>query len=511
MGNAGRSKVVLASDAVQSITSGSTVVVAGSGGGVNDPDCILQALEERYKRSRLPSQLVLYHPNGLGDGEGRGTDRFAHEGFVRAVYGSHWSWAKNLSKMAIDGAFEVAVWPQGVLSQLLREAAAGRPGLLSEIGMGTYLDPRVPVDRMPRSVLPTVYEVLGQHYLFYRAPVINVAIIRATTADEDGNLSFEQEGVVLDALGAAMAAHQSGGVVIAQVKRVARSGSLNPLLVRVPHYLVDHIVVDPDQRQSCDTAYNPGYSGELQVAIPQREDLGVARKIIARRAALELRDGDVVNLGFGIADGVAAIAHGDPRFHRDVTFTIEQGVSGGIPAWDRDFGLMWNPQVILDAPSQFDFYDGGGLDLAIVSFAEVGETGDVNVSRFGRRLVGPGGFMNITSAAHRVVFCGTLTAKGLEITLDGPLVRVLREGTVAKFVRQVMEITFSGKRAVERHQSVLYVTERAVFRLTTEGLELVELAPGYRVDDIIRCLGFKPSVSSTIQTMPEVVFEDVLP
>lgn len=300
-------KVISVTEAVQLIPSGVTVAVSGSGGGVNDPYTLLAALEQRFLTTGQPSALTLYHPSGMGDGHGGGTERFAHPGMVRTVYGSHWSWAPRLAEMAVGGAFEVAVWPQGVLSQLLRDSAAGRPGLLTQVGLDTYLDPRVKLMQPGRHLRPQLIELSGRPWLYYPAPVINVALIRATTADEFGNLSMEHEAVIMDALSTAQAARCSGGIVIAQVKRLAKGGTLDARMVRVPGHLVDAIVVDPEQRQSFTTLYNPSYSGELVTTIPERRASRLERQLIARRAALELRPGMVVNLGFGVADGVAVI------------------------------------------------------------------------------------------------------------------------------------------------------------------------------------------------------------
>lgn len=500
-----RGKIVTADDAVREISDGSVVAVSGSGGGVNEPAEILAALERRFGVDHHPAHLTLYHPNGLGDGNGGGTERFAHPGLVSTVYGSHWSWAPRLGRAALQGKFDRAIWPQGVLSQLLRESAAGRPGLVTIVGLGTYLDPRTTHAREPRTILPVGVTLLGHDYLFYPAPSIDVAIIRATTADTQGNLTFEQEGVVLDALAAAMAAHRNGGLVIAQVKRIAKAGTLDPLWVRVPHYLVDRIVETPRQQQSAGTHYNPAFSGELRINVPAREQERFERLVIARRAALDLQSGDVVNLGFGIADGVAAVCEAEP-FRREVVFTIEQGTSGGTPAWGQDFGLMWNPEAILDAPSQFDFYDGGGLDVAVVSFAEVDAKGNVNVSRFGDRLIGPGGFMNITGAAKRIIFCGTFTAQGLQVGWSSGRLDIVQEGAVLKFVDHVQEITFNGQVALAHGQDVTYVTERAVFRLTPDGLELVEVAPGVTVEAVLNGMAFRPKVSAHVNTMDTVVF-----
>jgi propionate CoA-transferase len=501
-------KVIPAAQAVHSIRTGATVAISGSGGGVNDPSTVLAALEQRFITSGQPVDLILYHPSGMGDGHDGGTERFAHPGMVRLVYGSHWSWAPRLAAMAVAGAFEVAVWPQGVLSHLLRESAAGRPGLFTQVGMDTYLDPRVKLTQPGRHLRPQLIEISGRTWLYYPAPRIDVAVIRATTADEFGNLSMEQEGVIMDALSAAQAAHCSGGTVIAQVKRLAKGGALDARMVRVPGHLVDAIVVDAEQRQSFATSYNPSYGGELATAVPTRMTSRLERQLIARRAALELRPGMVVNLGFGIADGVAITAALENVLD-SVTFTIEQGASGGIPAWDSDFGLMWNPTSILDEPSQFDFYDGGGLDLAVVSFAQVDARGNVNVSYFNQRLIGPGGFINITQAAKAVVFCGTMTAKGLQIALEHGRLRIEREGAVSKFLEQVDEITFSAEQARARGQQVLYVTERAVFRLGERGLELIELAPGIDLDaHVLDHMAFRPDIASPLRPIPQEVYSE---
>jgi propionate CoA-transferase len=346
----GSSKVCTAEEAIKFISPGSTIAIVGSGGGVNEPELLLTALEEQFLKKGTPGGLTLYHPNGIGNGHGGGSDHFAHKGFLRFVYGSHWSWAPRLSQMACEGAFGIAVWPQGVLSQLLRESAAGRPGILTHIGLDTYLDPRISGKSPGRQLKPELMELAGNIWLFYPTPTIDVALIRATTADEFGNLNMEHEGVVLDVLSAAQAARHSGGKVIAQVKRFAQGGTLDPRLVRVPGNLIDAIVVDPDQRQSSTEVYNPGYSGELKVQIPQRSHTCIERVLIARRAALELWLGAVVNLGFGIADGVASIV-AEEGVADQITFSIEQGTAGGIPAWGTDFGLMWNPLSIIDAPS----------------------------------------------------------------------------------------------------------------------------------------------------------------
>lgn len=504
---ANQPRVLDAAQAAALVPTAGTLVVTGSGGGVNEPTALLLALEQRFCASGEPGQLVLYHPNGLGDGEGGGTEAFAHPGFLRSAYGSHWSWAPRLSQLALDAAFEIGIWPQGVLSQLLREAAAHRPGLLTKIGLGTYLDERVSTTRLGVQRLPELVEFAGEPWLFYPAPTVDVAFIRASAADEEGNLTMEEEGAVLDVLGAAQAARAGGGLVIAQVKRLAASRTLDPRRVRVPGYLVDIVVVTPDQRQSAATSYNPGYAGAAVVELPQRDIGHGERLFIARRAARELRPRTVVNLGFGIADGVATVAVAEGVADQ-LTFTVEQGSAGGVPAWGSDFGLMWNPTSLIDAPALFDFYDGGGIDLAIVSFAQVDAAGNVNVSQFGGRLIGPGGFMNITQSAKAVVFCGTSSTKGQRVAFDDGRLVIEQEGSVSKFVAEVEQVTWSATEALSRGQRVLYITERAVFALTEDGLELVEIAPGLQVDDVLSLMEFEPRVAESLATIPSAIYSE---
>lgn len=489
------------------MNDGATVVVTGSGGGVNEPRALLAALEQRFAATQAPSDLLLYHPNGLGDGAGGGTEVFAHPGFLRRAVGSHWSWAPKLSALALDGAFELAVWPQGVLSQLLREAAAHRPGILTRVGLGTYLDARVQTARPGRQQLPELVERDGEDWLFYPAPHVDVALIRASAADEEGNLSMEDEGAVLDVLAGAQAAHTAGGIVLAQVRRKTAAHGLDPRFVRVPGYLVDAVVVVPEQRQSVAVTYNAGYAGASVVTVPPRDIGSGERVFIARRAARELAPGMVVNLGFGIADGVASVAAAEGVTDR-LTFSVEQGSAGGVPAWDSDFGLMWNPTSFLDAPAVFDFYDGGGIDLAIVSFAQVDQAGDVNVSQFAGRLVGPGGFMNITQSAKAVVFCGTSRTKGQQVTAADGRLTVVKDGAIAKFVKRVDQVTWSAAEARRRGQHVLYISERAVFELTADGVELVEIAPGLELEQVLGAMEFRPRVSEQLAEIPAAVYSD---
>ena len=496
--------------AARLIKDGDTVIISASGGGVNEATAILGALEARFLETGHPRDLTVCHPCGLGDGKGGGTDRFAHPGLARRVIAGHWSWSPRVCRMILNDEVEAYCWPQGVISHLFRAIAGGRPGVVTHVGLGTFADPRQGGGRCNARTAEELVEIItlgGREVLFYPAFPVDVAIIRGTTADEWGNITMEREGVTLEALVAAMAAHNCGGKVLAQVQRIAEAHSLDPRQVRVPGVLVDALVVDPEQRMSAFTGYNPAYAGEIRVPIAELEPLPLdVAKVVARRAALELQPGLVVNLGFGMSDGVAAIAAEESIFDR-FTLSIEQGATGGIPARGGDFGLAANPQAILDAPSQFDFYDGGGIDLSFLAFAQVDMLGNVNVSRFGGRLIGPGGFINVSQNAKGVVFCGTFTAKGLDVSVSENGLHILREGQVKKFVQQVEEITFSSQYARQRGQQVSYVTERAVFQLVEGGLELIEIAPGVDLErDVLAHMAFRPKIAPELRVIDPRVY-----
>ena len=416
-----RSKVVAIDEAVARIPNGATVMVDSCGGGINEPADVLAALERRYLETGEPRDLTLYLVSGMGDRRGGGADRFAHAGMVRRVYASHWGWAPRLGAMAVAGDFEAYVLPQGVMSHLLRDIASGKPGVISDVGFGTFVDPRIEggkVNSRTTEDYVQIVELAGKEWLFYPRLPIDVAIIRGTTADERGNITMEHEGLTLEVLSAAQAARNSGGMVIAQVKRLAAPGTLDTRHVQVPGNLVDAVVVAPEQKQTMHLHYDPSLSGEVRAPRASLPPAPLdARKVVARRAAFELFPGAMVNLGFGIADGVASVA-AEEGVLDELLFSIEQGAVGGIPAMGDHFGLAVNAEAILDQPYQFDFYDGGGLDLTFLSFAELDELGNVNVSRFGGKLIGPGGFINMSQNAKKVVFCGTFTSGGLDVAVE---------------------------------------------------------------------------------------------
>nr|WP_321983840.1 CoA-transferase [uncultured Lichenicoccus sp.] len=493
------SKIVSADDAVAAIGARSTVSVSGFV-GVGTPDELLLALERRYLETGQSGDLTLVFAAAPGDGKERGLNRLAHPGLVRRAIGGHWSLVPKLGLVAMNGEIEAYNLPLGCISQLYRDIAAHRPGLLSRVGLRTFVDPRLgggKINDRTTADLVSLLEIAGEECLLYKAFPIDVAIIRGTTADTSGNITMEREALQLDVLPAAMAAHNSGGIVIAQVERIAQDGSLDARRVQVPGILVDYVVLaEPENhRQTYATAHNGAFSGQIRVPLDRIPTLPFdERKVVARRVALELPLGGVVNLGIGMPECVATVA-AEEKILKHVTLTAEPGVIGGLPQSGLNFGTALNPSAVIQQNQQFDFYDGGGLDMACLGMAQSDASGNVNVSRFNGRLAGAGGFINISQNAHRLVFAGTFTAGGLLIHIEDGHLHILREGRTPKFIAAVEQVTFSGDYAGEKGQQVLYVTERCVFARTHDGVELVEVAPGIDIDrDILAHMGFRPIV-----------------
>jgi len=506
------SKIKTASAVAKLIKDNDVIGISASSGLAGLPEEVLVAIGERFKKESHPKDITFIHSSGIGKGsEGRGADHLAQEGLIKRIISGHPGDSHRMTRFISEGKVEAYLFPQGVMAQLWRSTAGNKPGLITKVGLNTYVDPRVQgakANSKTTEDLIDVIELNGEEWLHYHNFPIDVAVIRGTTADENGNITTEHEVANFELLPVANAARKNGGIVIAQVQNIAEADSLDPKSVRVPGVMVDYIVIGSDDYhyQTKKTYYDPALSGELKVPIESIASMPLGpRKIIARRAAMELMPNSIVNLGIGMPDGVSSIA-AEEEVSDEMTLTVEFGIFGGLPAGGQDFGAAYNAQAYIDHPSMFDFYDGGGLDATFLGMAQIDKYGNVNVSQLGDKVFGPGGFINISQSSKKVVFMGTFTV-GSESVIKKNKLEITNQGKVKKIVNEVDQITFSGKFASENNLPVLFVTERAVFDIEDEKLRLIEIAPGIDLEkDVLDWMDFKPVISKDLKEMDPEIF-----
>jgi propionate CoA-transferase len=505
----GFKKIVSVADAVALIRDGDVLASTGYGGN-GTPDQLFVALEARFLETGSPRDLTLVFAGGQGDGKEKGLNHLGHEGLLKRVIGGHYGLIPRIERLAVDNKIAAYNLPEGVITHLYRDIAAGKPGTLSRVGLRTFVDPRLEGAKVNRAATEDIVELItlaGRETLFFRAFPINVAFIRGTTADPEGNVTMEKESLRLEDLAIALAAKNSGGIVICQVERVAASGTLDARRVRVPGIAVDCVIVaEPEHHmQNYGSQYDPALSGEIRIPLDAISSLPLdERKVIARRAAMELMPNSIVNLGLGMPDAVGVVAN-EEKIYDLITLTVDPGVIGGVPLGGAAFGASVNFSAAIDHPSQFDFIDGGGLDVACLGFAECDGQGNVNASRFANRLSGCGGFINISQNSKKVVFVGTFSSGGLRAEVADGRIAIRSEGKFRKFVSSIGQVTFSGSLAAEQEREVIYVTERCVFRLANGGLDLVEIAPGVDLRrDILDLLPFAPGIRGLREMDPAI-------
>ncbi|MEL7568176.1 MAG: CoA-transferase [Dehalobacterium sp.] len=497
------------------IKDGSTVYTTGiTLGGFAEEIAI--AIENSFLETGHPRDLTIYWPSGIGNRGDRGFAHLAHEGLIKRGVGGHFvGCGPKLTKLVKENKIEAYNFPQGIMATMARNIAARRPGIISKSGIGTYVDPRLEGGKMNSRTrecedLIQVVQLEDEEWLYYKLPKIDVAIIRGSVADENGNISLYRESYNLCQLSVAQAAKACGGIVIAQVEHIVKAGSLHAKEVVIPGIIVDYLMIGRPENhfQTGQTYFNPVYCGDIKIPLDaiKAEKLSV-RKIIARRSAVEMPPGAILNMGVGIPEDVSSVTAEEKISHL-FHMTTEAGAIGGVPASMHDFGCCYNVESIIEMGYEFDFYNSGVLDVAVLGVAQVDPMGNVNISKLNGEPIGCGGFIDVTQNAKKVIYCGTFTAGGLKVEVGDGKLHIVQEGKVKKFLNEVEQISFSAKYAVNVHQEVIYVTERAVFKLTPEGMELIEIAPGVDLEkDVLEQMEFKP-IMNNVQLMPKELFQE---
>lgn len=506
-------KIITAAEAAAQVPDGAVINTEGFvQAGLSET--LNRALEQRFLETGHPKDLTIFTVAGQGAGAGTGSDHFAHEGMVKRLIAGHYNLAPTLRTMAIEGKIEAYNLPQGTMAQMVRDAAGKRLGTLTHVGLNTYVDPRIEgakVNANTTEDIVKLVEIEGEERLLFKSQPLDVVFVRGTYADESGNITLEKEACTLDATSLAQCAKNNGGKVFVQVEKVVANGSLDPRLVKIPGIYVDAVIIaeGDDNAQIYKQEYDGSMTGDFRVPLGSLEAPKLdAKKIIARRAAMELQKGAVVNLGIGVPEFVSAVAN-EEGIGDWMTLTVEAGPVGGVPQGGSRFAGSVNVDCILDQPYQFDFYDGGGIDQAFLGLAQVDEKGNLNVSKFGGRIAGCGGFINISQNAKKVYYLGTFTTGGLKIATGDGKLEITQEGKSKKFIKEVEQITFSGTYAAKIRQPVVYITERAVFELRPDGVYLTEVAPGIDLQtQVLDLMDFAPKMDGEPKLMDARLFKD---
>lgn len=505
-------KLISQEEAANLVKDGDTIFTSSFGMNAF-PEEFALTLEKRFLETGKPQGITYYNAAASGNFAEKGVAHLAHEGLLKRIVTGHFgAGGPALQKLIAENLIEAYNFPQGVLAQIPKYVASRKPAYITKVGLGTFIDPRLEggkANAKTQEDLIDLINIYGEEYMMYKLPKVDVAVIRGTYADENGNIVLNDESILTDPIAVATAAKSSGGIVIAEVRTIVKAGTLKPKDVKVPGLMVDYVVIasPENHKQTSGTTFNPALSGDIKIPMHSMPKMPLTeRKIIARRASMELVPHAIVNVGVGIPDGVPTIANEEGVSH-ELNFGTEAGVIGGTPGQGLDFGSSYNAEAIIEHPQQFDFYDGGGIDVTFLGLGESDYLGNVNVSKLGGKPVGVGGFVNITQNAKKVVFCGTFTAAGLkEEIIDGKLI-ILQEGKAKKFKNKIDQISFSGAISTKNKQPVLYVTERAVFELIDGKLTLTEIAPGIELEkDILNQMEFKPEIAADLKEMDLSMF-----